>query len=110
MIALLLACAPKIDPGPIPAVVAEQPPAAISVAGEGTTHLARRVGAGAADDPPGREGAAALWAWGTALRLGGTALVTREWVTVEADCPEGKLSDCAAALIAAVVAGPDAER
>lgn len=95
MIALLIACGPKIDPGPVPVDRWVAPIEVLAEEGAepGQLHLVALVRAGSGFDPIGREGLAWLVAQSIAKHGVATEIDT-EWVRFWLDCPAAEATRC----------------
>jgi zinc protease len=125
---ILLGCT-RIDPGPVPVQVAQQPVSLLvqQVDGAPNIYLAAMIAAGSAYDPLGREGIAYLTASGLvqagagsrsadeireSLQPTGSAfevLVEREWISLRLECHRDHARQCAELFADALVAPHFAE-
>ena len=103
--ALLLTagCALRVPPGPAPVAIAAQPVTPVVLPDPATDRVwfAARLATGAADDPPGREGLAAL---AVRARVAATARadaapieveIGRDWTELRLACPSADALPCA---------------
>jgi hypothetical protein len=108
---LTTGCALRVPPGPAPIAVAARPvtPVVLPDPAAQGVWFAARLATGAADDPPGREGLAAL---SVRARVAATATpadapiditVGRDWTALSLTCPSAEALACADRFASALV-------